>query len=210
MQQLTLGVQTAIAQAASADRRYQADLAHADRQAAAAAKGATGKGTVDPQHLIDLVGEARTYLPKATASGAGALVDQGAAFFGHSTGGAQASAALNTIGGQLVMAQPRMEGPQSDKDVLLYKQMAGDVANDKLPIATRAAALDAIEKLSQKYISGEYVPPTKQTGSTSGTWGAPAQAGPLVKARAAAAAKAGSAAGAPGEVDFSALPKRSQ
>jgi hypothetical protein len=57
-----------------------------------------------------------------------------------------------------------MEGPQSDKDVLLYRQMAGDVANRDLPIATRAAALDAIEKVAQKYRSGEFVPPGPQRG----------------------------------------------
>ena len=155
-------LQAQIANQASADRRYGVDERRATADAAAAAKG---KGQVDPQHLIDLVGEARQYLPKATSSGLGRRVDQTAAFFGESTGGAQASAALDTIGGQLVMAQPRMEGPQSDKDVLLYRQMAGDVANRDLPIATRAAALDAIEKVAQKYKSGEFVPAQRPPGA---------------------------------------------
>jgi hypothetical protein len=173
MQQLTLGLQATIAQQASADRNLATNLRHEDRQDALAAKGAAGKGTVDPQHLIDLVGEARQYLPKATSSGLGRRVDQTAAFFGESTPGAQASAALDTVGGQLVMAQPRMEGPQSDKDVLLYRQMAGDVANRDLPIATRAAALDAIEKVAQKYRSGEFVPPGPQRGGNQPRVAAP-------------------------------------
>jgi hypothetical protein len=164
LHQLMVGTQVAIAQAMSADRRYAAELAHADRQAALDAKTATGKGTVDPQHLIDLVGEARKFLPQATSSGAGALVDQGAAFFGHATTGSQATARLNAIGGQLVMAQPRLEGPQSDKDTMLYKQMAGNVADPHLPTADRMAALDTIEAISKKYLSGEFVPPTPQRG----------------------------------------------
>jgi hypothetical protein len=47
MQQLTLGLQASIAQAASADRRYAADLRHEDRQDALAAKG-NGPGKILP------------------------------------------------------------------------------------------------------------------------------------------------------------------
>jgi hypothetical protein len=140
------------------------------------AGGAGNKGgQVDPQHLIDLVGEARGYLKDATGSGLGAKVDQAANFFGASTKGAEATAKLDTVGGALVMAQPRMEGPQSDKDVALYKAMAGNVADNKLPIQQRAAALDAIEQLARKYQTGEFANPNRrvQGGPIPGAGGAP-------------------------------------
>jgi hypothetical protein len=97
------------------------------------------------------IAAARELIPKATASGAGALADKTAAFFGKSTEGADAAAQLDTIAGWMTANVPRMQGPQSDKDVLLYKQMAGDVANRNLPASRRLAALDTLEKLQGKY-----------------------------------------------------------
>ena len=61
------------------------------------------------------------------------------------------NAALKTIAGQMTAMQPRMEGPQSNIDVEMYKQMAGDVANEALPTPVRLAALDQIERLQKKY-----------------------------------------------------------
>jgi hypothetical protein len=95
--------------------------------------------------------EARRLIPLATSSGIGALADQGAAFFGKSTEGADAAAQLDTLAGWMTANVPRMQGPQSDKDVLLYRQMAGDVANRSLPASRRLAALDSLEKLQNKY-----------------------------------------------------------
>ena len=46
---------------------------------------------------------------------------------------------------------PRMQGPQSDKDVLLYKTMAAEVGNRNKPVSARMAALDTLEKLQSKY-----------------------------------------------------------
>jgi hypothetical protein len=97
------------------------------------------------------IASARELIPKATASGAGAMLDNAAAFFGKSTEGADAAAQLDTIAGWMTSNVPRMQGPQSDKDVLLYKQMAGDVANRNLPASRRLAALDTLEKLQGKY-----------------------------------------------------------
>jgi hypothetical protein len=97
------------------------------------------------------IASARELIPKATASGAGAMLDNAAAFFGKSTDGADAAAQLDTIAGWMTSNVPRMQGPQSDKDVLLYKQMAGDVANRNLPASRRLAALDTLEKLQGKY-----------------------------------------------------------
>lgn len=107
----------------------------------------------DANTALDLLTQAEVLLPNATGSLAGAAYDRGAATFGRSTQGAQATAALKAIAGQLTSKMPRMEGPQSDKDVQLYKEMAGDLANDTLPVATRQAALRQIRGLQQKYAS---------------------------------------------------------
>lgn len=105
----------------------------------------------DAGNALDLLSEAEKLLQRATGSRGGALVDSAAAMFGTSTPGAQATAALQTIAGQLTSKMPRMEGPQSDRDVQLYKEMAGDLANPAIPVATRQAALRQIRALNQKY-----------------------------------------------------------
>lgn len=50
-----------------------------------------------------------------------------------------------------MMAQPRMEGPQSDKDVALYKQMAGQIGDATVPAEQKKAALEVVKKLHQRY-----------------------------------------------------------
>lgn len=95
--------------------------------------------------------EAEKYLNNATGSGVGKLVDDTANFFGFSTKGSIATAQLGTVGGQIVALMPKMSGPQSDKDVEMYKQMAGKLENPTIPIAERKAALQAIRSLNAKY-----------------------------------------------------------
>lgn len=87
----------------------------------------------------------------ATGSYFGAGLDLLGRTVGISTDGAEATAQLKTLSGQLVALMPRMEGPQSNIDVEMYKEMAGNVADPTIPIETRLAALDTIEKLNQKY-----------------------------------------------------------
>jgi len=109
----------------------------------------------DADKTLNLLSEAESLLNAgATGSRSGAIADDVAAFFGNSTTGAKATAALKTIAGQLTSSMPRMQGPQSDKDVQLYKEMAGDLANDTLPVATRLSALRQIRKLNEKYSNG--------------------------------------------------------
>lgn len=105
----------------------------------------------DANTAIGLLDEAERILPTATGSTAGAAADRAAALFGRSTSGAQSTAQLKTIAGQLVSRMPRMEGPQSDKDVQLYKDMAGNLADDTLPVETRQAAAQQIRRLQEKY-----------------------------------------------------------
>ncbi|ENV46054.1 hypothetical protein P255_01420 [Acinetobacter brisouii CIP 110357] len=98
-----------------------------------------------------LLPEIEKILPNATHSYLGKGLDLAGNVFGKSTQGQQASAQLKTLSGQLVSLMPKMSGPQSDKDVAMYKEMAGNLADDTLPIQTRMAALQSIRNLNNKY-----------------------------------------------------------
>ena len=68
-----------------------------------------------------------------TGSGIGSVYDAATGFFGASPSGAAEADSLKTVAARLVGRIPRFEGPQSDKDVKLYQQAAGDAGNEKLP-----------------------------------------------------------------------------
>lgn len=114
----------------------------------------------DFANSLDAANAAKDLLPKATGSGFGAMRDKGAALFGTTTEGAQNAAKLKVIAGKLVAAVPKFSGPQSDKDVQLYREMAGQVGDDTLPYETRQAALETVIALQsaeadrRKLISG--------------------------------------------------------
>lgn len=103
------------------------------------------------QRVDTILPEVEKLLPKATGSYAGAAVDFLGKGIGISTEGAKATAQLKTLAGQLVALMPKMSGPQSDKDVQMYREMAGELADDTKPIATRLAALQSIKQLNNKY-----------------------------------------------------------
>jgi len=103
---------------------------------------------------VQLIDQADKILNDATGSYIGAGADIAAQTLGISTKGAQTTAKLKALEGALMMAQPRMEGPQSDKDVALYRQMAGQIGDPTIPIASRRAALNTIRELHAKYTGG--------------------------------------------------------
>lgn len=109
------------------------------------------KRTRDANDSVELIDIARRTLPGATGSGIGAAADTTARFFGLSSDGAQKAAQLEALGGSLVMKMPRMEGPQSNLDQILYREMAGKVGDRTVPIKEREAALQTVEKLLGKY-----------------------------------------------------------
>lgn len=86
-----------------------------------------------------------------TASGIGAAVDFGGRLIGKSPKGAKEAAALEAVGGALVTKMPRMEGPQSDKDVALYKEMAAKIGDRTVPIGERQLALKVVKDMWAKY-----------------------------------------------------------
>jgi len=103
----------------------------------------------DYQNSVDAATQADTLLKTATGSGLGRARDQSAAFFGQSTEGAQAAAQLKVVAGKLVAAVPKFSGPQSDADVKLYREMAGQVGDESLPVETRKAALTTVMELQK-------------------------------------------------------------
>lgn len=106
----------------------------------------------DTQDIFSIIDQARPLLGSATGSYAGNVVDKVAQTFGVATPGAQAAAQLKALQGALVSKMPKMSGPQSDKDVLLYREMAGQIGDPTIPAEQRRAAMTTIEELNMKYL----------------------------------------------------------
>lgn len=123
-----------------------------------------GQLTVGLDRAIALLGRG------PTSSGAGSIMDSTANFFGQSTKGADAASQLDTISGWLTSNVPRMEGPQSDKDVANYRIMAAEVGNRTKPISQRMAAAKELQGLQAKY--AELNGGTANTGGATGDFGA--------------------------------------
>jgi hypothetical protein len=104
----------------------------------------------DAKEALQLIETAKKIIPQSTGSYAGAGVDQMARFFGSSTTGDTAAAQLKALEGSLVSKMPKMSGPQSDKDVALYKQMAGEIGDPTIPQSRKLAALQVIEQIQQR------------------------------------------------------------
>lgn len=105
-----------------------------------------------------VVNGVRTRGQVPTGSLIGAAQDATFAAFGANRAGAKEADQLRAIGGALVSKMPRMEGPQSDRDVAMYREMAGEVGNDRLPVERRLAALKTVRDLHAKYERGGEVP----------------------------------------------------
>lgn len=90
-------------------------------------------------------------VPKPTGSGIGTVVDYAGGLFGMNPSGSVQAQQMKAIGGALTSKMPRMEGPQSDKDVALYKEMAAMVGDSTVPIERRKAALQTVKDLWSKY-----------------------------------------------------------
>jgi hypothetical protein len=80
--------------------------------------------------------------------------------------------------GALVSKMPKMSGPQSDKDVLLYREMAGQVGDSTIPVARRQAAAAEVRRLNEKYAGMQPGDSLKRpanaqattSGATVGNW----------------------------------------
>jgi hypothetical protein len=144
---------------------------------AAAAEGQQAATDVKNQGFADrtygLMQQINQEIAKSTGSTIGAGVDTVAAALGKSTEGSKAIARLNVLSYNILANIPRFEGPQSDIDVQMYKQAAGDFNNRKLPVEDRLAALGALNSILQRYDKAGKNDWTfgagQQGGSSSGT-----------------------------------------
>jgi hypothetical protein len=105
----------------------------------------------DATDAIALLQQAAPLVRGATGSGIGAGVDWLAGQVGTATKGAENIAQLKTIAGMLVSKMPKMSGPQSDKDVLLYKEMAGNIGDPNVPTALKEKAMQTIMEIQARY-----------------------------------------------------------
>jgi hypothetical protein len=117
------------------------------------------KKVAQGQSMIELAQRAQAILPSATSGAISNLATMATDAAGIPTNKSAADGQLRIIGAQLVSNVPRMEGPQSDADVKLYRQAAADVANGNIPYQTRIKSLNTIIELNQKYAQGGAQPP---------------------------------------------------
>lgn len=109
------------------------------------------KKATDAAGVIDIIEMADGLLDEATESLAGTALDAAGRLVGFSTDGAEAAAKLKTLEGALILKMPRMEGPQSDRDQALYRQMAAQIGDSTVPARIRRAAMETLKELNDKY-----------------------------------------------------------
>jgi hypothetical protein len=135
----------------AATRARETAAATATGQAVGTAQGAILSKAMNADNINDILDIAEPLIDEATGSGTGAARDRLAAFFGESTTGAQAIAQLLPLQAAIMLNQPRMEGPQSDRDVQLYREAAGQLGDPNVPGATKKAAIKTIRRLQDQY-----------------------------------------------------------
>jgi hypothetical protein len=116
--------------------------------------GASGPGARlrDATEAMGIIQQALPLINKSTSSGIGTNIDEANAYlFGGALPGAKAAASLKVLGGALVSKMPKMSGPQSDKDVLLYKEMAGRLGDSTVPASSKQEAMQTLYDLQAKY-----------------------------------------------------------
>lgn len=108
-----------------------------------------GSNAISTQSTLDI---AEPLIDVATGSQAGAARDKVAAFFGEAPDSAQAIAQLKVLQANLMTSMPRMEGPQSDRDVQLYREAAGQIGDPTIPTEIKKAAVKSIREIQNRYI----------------------------------------------------------
>ncbi|MAF04959.1 MULTISPECIES: hypothetical protein [unclassified Herbaspirillum] len=123
--------------------------------------------TQDAKDVLAIADEADQLLGKASNGPISSGYNQALGAFGSSTEAAQADAQLKVLQGAMVSKMPKMSGPQSDKDVLLYREMAGQIGDPLVPIAQRRAALQTVRRLQQKYLGQDTAAPAAAAPAAS-------------------------------------------
>ena len=123
--------------------------------------------------VFSVTKEIATLLPQAHGSGVGNLMGGAANFLGIETDKNKADAQLKVLGSKILMNTPRFQGPQSDKDVAVYKEAAGQIGDPSIPAGVRMAALTTIVDLNKKYapnLDWDSVLPKQQAETSIGGW----------------------------------------
>jgi hypothetical protein len=111
------------------------------------------------QSALELARRAQQILPQATSGAISNLLTMATDAAGIPSNKSAADAQLRVIGAGLTANVPRMEGPQSNTDLLEYKRAAADVANPNVPYQTRMRALETVISLNEKYAKTPSSPP---------------------------------------------------
>lgn len=115
----------------------------------------SGKEAAKFEKLSNVIDIARKTMKDASGSLLGAGAASVARAAGVSTATSKANAKLKALQAAMMMNMPRMEGPQSDKDVELYREQAGRIGDPTAPIDDRMAALDVLGELMDRYKTGK-------------------------------------------------------
>jgi hypothetical protein len=156
-------------QLAPVENQAAIERARGTAQAGAEVERATAqqKRMTQSQDSIATLQQVVELLPRASGGALEAGRDRVAGAFGVSTEGAQAGAQLKLLAAKLIANVPRFEGPQSNIDVQFYREAAGDVANDQLPVGTRLAAAQRMLDIAREYSgTGQYGPAPADGGGS--------------------------------------------
>jgi hypothetical protein len=102
------------------------------------------------KQIYPFINTIKGLIDKSTSSGIGSLVDEAGNWFGYSTDGADAIAAIKPLANKVLMGVERFEGPQSDLDVKSYKEAAGQLADPKVPASQKQAAFNTIIEIMKR------------------------------------------------------------
>jgi hypothetical protein len=136
---------------AEAAKQFESALAKARGTAQGELAGAVQKKGQGASVIEGMVSMADPLIDVATGSATGAAADKVAGWFGGALDGAKAIAQLKVLQASLMTNMPRMEGPQSDADVLLYREAAGQIGDPTVPRDLKKAALRTIRALQGRY-----------------------------------------------------------
>jgi hypothetical protein len=111
------------------------------------------KQAMQSKQMLTVLGQAKELLKagKATSGGFQNAIAGAARFANITTDGMKDAAKLKNLSGWLTSNTPRMEGPQSDRDVKQYAEMAGMVGDEDRTLEERRAAFSSIVGLLRKY-----------------------------------------------------------
>lgn len=141
----------------------------------AGAKGAAKAEMKGFGTTMAAIERAKEILPTATDSLVGRGRDAVFGAFGATTKAAQDASELDTTAGWLMTNVPKFSGPQSDKDVMTYNIMAGQVGDRSKPHAERLRSLQTLEQFmklknqeNEALVgSGQYQQPSTQNNNVS-------------------------------------------